>query len=57
MELLPLSSLPIDKVEQPASFHVLQEEEDAVSGCLVVVQQSNHVGTWALGREKIEWLI
>ena len=31
MELLPLSSLPVDKVEQSASSHILQEEEDAVS--------------------------
>ena len=53
MELLPLSSLPADKVEQSSPSHVLQEEEDAVGGGLVVVQQPNHVGTPPL--EKIDY--
>ena len=50
MELLPLSSLPADEVEQSSPSHVLQEEEDAVGGGLVVVQQPNHVGTPPLGK-------
>ena len=50
MELLPLSSLPVDKVEQSSPSHVLKEEEDAVGGGLVVVQQPNHVGTPPLGK-------
>ena len=50
MELLPLCSLPVDKVEQFPPSHVLKEEEDAVGGGLVVVQQANHVGTPLLGK-------
>lgn len=50
MELLPLCSLPVDKVEQSSPSHILEEEEDAVGGGLVVVQQPNHVRTPPLGK-------